>query len=40
MPSSDARALAEMAPAEHLPDRWRHVQSVAREAVAATCGGL
>lgn len=34
MPSvSDARALAELALAEHLPDRWRHVQSVAREAI-------
>lgn len=30
---SDARALAELALAEHLPDRWRHVQSVASEAI-------
>ncbi|GAA4755033.1 HD domain-containing protein [Actinomycetospora chibensis] len=29
---ADARALAELALAEHLPNRWRHVQSVAREA--------
>jgi putative nucleotidyltransferase with HDIG domain len=29
---ADARALAEMTLAEHLPDRWRHVQGVAREA--------
>ncbi|MHC1563171.1 HD domain-containing protein [Actinomycetospora sp. C-140] len=34
MPSfSDARALAELALAEHLPERWLHVQSVAREAL-------
>lgn len=34
MPSfSDARAIAEMTLAEHLPDRWLHVQSVAREAL-------
>lgn len=30
---SDARALAEQMLAEHLPDRWQHVQSVAREAL-------
>ncbi|WP_433787567.1 HD domain-containing protein [Actinomycetospora sp. CA-101289] len=34
MPSfADARALAELTLGEHLPDRWRHVQSVAREAL-------
>ncbi|MEJ2860108.1 HD domain-containing protein [Actinomycetospora flava] len=34
MPSfADARALAETVLAEHFPDRWRHVQSVAREAL-------
>jgi hypothetical protein len=30
---ADARGLAEFALAEHLPDRWRHVQSVTREAL-------
>jgi putative nucleotidyltransferase with HDIG domain len=30
---ADARALAELTLAEHLPDRWRHTQAVAREAV-------
>ncbi|MDD7920982.1 HD domain-containing protein [Actinomycetospora callitridis] len=34
MPSiADARSLAELTLAEHLPDRWRHVQSVSREAL-------
>ena len=34
MPSfADARALAELTLAEHLPDRWLHSQAVAREAV-------
>jgi hypothetical protein len=38
---SDARALAELTLAEHLPDRWRHVQSVAREALRiADIGGV
>ena len=33
MPSfADARALAELTLAEHLPDRWLHSQAVAREA--------
>jgi putative nucleotidyltransferase with HDIG domain len=30
---ADARALAELTLAEHLPDRWLHSQAVAREAV-------
>ena len=34
MPSfADARALAEVTLAEHLPDRWIHTQAVAREAI-------
>ncbi len=34
MPSfADARALAEQTLADHLPDRWRHTQAVAREAI-------
>ncbi len=34
MPSfADARALAELTLAEHLPDRWLHTQAVAREAI-------
>ncbi|WP_248292249.1 HD domain-containing protein [Actinomycetospora sp. TBRC 11914] len=30
---AEARALAELTLAEHLPDRWRHTQAVVREAV-------
>ncbi|HEY2192364.1 MAG TPA: HD domain-containing protein [Actinomycetospora sp.] len=30
---ADARALAELTLAEHLPQRWLHTQAVAREAV-------
>ncbi|GAA4926020.1 putative nucleotidyltransferase with HDIG domain [Actinomycetospora succinea] len=30
---ADARSLAETLLADHLPDRWLHVQSVAREAL-------
>ncbi|MCD2194817.1 HDIG domain-containing protein [Actinomycetospora endophytica] len=34
MPSfADARALAELTLADHLPDRWLHTQAVAREAI-------
>jgi hypothetical protein len=30
---ADARALAELTLADHLPDRWLHTQAVAREAI-------